>query len=286
MGNLYVIATPIGNLNDISNRALELLKSVSLLCCEDTRQTAKLLNHYGIKQKTTSYHKFNEKTKKNIIIQKLLEGEDVALVTDAGTPCIQDPGYELVKEAREHNINIYAVPGPSATVSALSVSGLDTKMFSFIGFLSQDNKERKKELDIIDNSTIKTYIIYESPKRIIKTTEELKNKFPSSLLFIASDLTKIHERSFYGEINDVYNKIKDDSKIEKGEYVLILQKKDIEKKEIKIDYSIESLLVDIMVKEKKTLKEAVSTLSKKNDNLKKNEIYDASLNLKKLIASK
>ena len=143
MGNLYVIATPIGNLSDISYRALEILKSVSLVCCEDTRQTIKIFNHYGIKQKMTSYHKFNENSKKDSIIQKLLDGEDVAVVSDAGMPCISDPGYILVKKAREEGINVYSVPGPSASVSALSVSGLDSKMFSFIGFLSQESKKRK-----------------------------------------------------------------------------------------------------------------------------------------------
>lgn len=282
MGSLYVIATPIGNLSDISQRALDILKNVSVICCEDTRQTIKLLNHYGIKQKMTSYHKFNENTKKNEIIQKLLNGEDVALVSDAGTPCISDPGYILVKEAREKKIDVYAVPGASASISSLSISGLDTKYFAFLGFLSQDNKKRKEELEIIKENKINTFVIYESPKRIVKLVEELEKEFKNSSIFIASDLTKIHERSFYGNIEEVLEIIKNDPKIEKGEYVVILRKEN-ENSEIKEEeISLEGRLVDIIIKREVTLKEAVNILAKENKNIKKNEIYDASLKLKNI----
>ena len=280
MGNLYVIATPIGNLSDISYRALEILKSVSLVCCEDTRQTIKIFNHYGIKQKMTSYHKFNENSKKDMIIKKLLDGEDVAIVSDAGTPCISDPGYILVNKAREEGINVYAVPGPSASVSALSVSGLDSKMFSFIGFLSQDNKKRKEELEIIKESKIDTFIIYESPKRIVKLVEELKKVNENAKLFIVNDLTKIHERSFYGNINSVYEKIKIDKNIEKGEYVLVLQKENKKEEKEEIDLSLESLIIDVMVKNKVSQKDAVNILSE--NGYKKNDLIVASFRLKKL----
>ena len=143
MGILYVVATPIGNLGDISLRALEILKSVDIIACEDTRQTLKLLNHFEIKKKLVAYHKFNETSKSYSLIQDLKNGLDIAIVTDAGTPCISDPGYILVKEARENNIPVIAIPGASAVVSALSVSGLDTAKFSFIGFLSTDNLMKK-----------------------------------------------------------------------------------------------------------------------------------------------
>ena len=136
MGTLYVVATPIGNLGDISLRALEILKNVDIIACEDTRQTIKLLNHFEIKKKLVAYHKFNENSKSSSLIQDLKSGLDIAVVTDAGTPCISDPGYILVKEARENDIPVIAIPGASAVVSALSVSGLDTSKFSFIGFLS------------------------------------------------------------------------------------------------------------------------------------------------------
>ena len=131
-GKLYVVATPIGNLNDISKRALDTLSEVDLIACEDTRQTIKLLNHYDIKTKMVSYHKFNEKDKSISLVKDLLDGKNIALVSDAGTPCISDPGYNLVKEARENNIEIYGIPGASATVTALSISGLSTTNFSFI----------------------------------------------------------------------------------------------------------------------------------------------------------
>lgn len=285
MGTLFVVATPIGNLNDISKRALEILESVDLIAAEDTRQTLKLLNHYNIKKRMVSYHKFNEKSKGEDIISDLLNGKNVALVSDAGTPCISDPGFVLVKLARERNIETIGIPGPSAMITALSISGLDTSNFSFIGFLPVDNKKLKDAIKKIDRSEFNTFIIYESPKRLVKLVALLMENFKESKIFIASDLTKIHERAFFGKIEDVYLKIKDDSKIEKGEYVVIIEKPNNseEKAEIKEINSIESMLVDIMIKEKCTLKEAVLLLNKKDKNLKKNQIYDASLNLKKLM---
>lgn len=285
MGTLFVVATPIGNLNDISKRALEILESVDLIAAEDTRQTLKLLNHYNIKKRMVSYHKFNEKSKGEDIISDLLNGKNVALVSDAGTPCISDPGFVLVKLARERNIETIGIPGPSAVITALSISGLDTSNFSFIGFLPVDNKKLKDAIKKIDRSEFNTFIIYESPKRLVKLVALLMENFKESKIFIASDLTKIHERAFFGKIEDVYLKIKDDSKIEKGEYVVIIEKPNNseEKAEIKEINSIESMLVDIMIKEECTLKEAVLLLNKKDKNLKKNQIYDASLNLKKLM---
>lgn len=284
MGILYVVATPIGNLNDLSKRALDILNDVDLIAAEDTRTTIKILNHYDIKKKMTAYHKFNEKSKSLYIIDELLNGKNVALVSDAGTPCISDPGYELVKLARENNVEVIGIPGPSAVITALSVSGLDSSNFSFLGFLPSDNNKKFREsLDKIKNSKINTFIIYESPKRLVKLVETLKDNFEDSNIFIASDLTKIHERGFFGKIEEVYLKIKDDPKIDKGEYVVVLEKKgnravlcSLEEK------SIESLLIDVMVKEKCSLKEAISLLGSRDKNLKKNSIYDASLNLKKM----
>ena len=280
MGTLYIVATPIGNLSDITLRALEIFKSVDFIACEDTRQTIKILNHFEIKKKLVAYHKFNENEKSNKIIEALLNGENVALVSDAGTPCVSDPGYILVKKAREVGIDVLAVPGASASVSALSISGLDSKEFSFIGFISQDNKEFNNTIDKMKTSKISTFIIYESPKRIVKLISKLKDIFLDSTIFIASDLTKIHERSFFGNISHVYNIIKDDPNIEKGEYVIVLEKKDeIEVKEEK-SLSIESMLVDTMIKNNCNLKDAIKILNEENKELKKNVIYNASLNLK------
>lgn len=286
MGTLYVVATPIGNLGDVSKRMLEILETVDLIACEDTRQTIKLLNHYDIKKKMVAYHKFNENSKSSTIIDDLLSGKNVALVSDAGTPCISDPGYILVNLARKNNINVIGIPGPSATVTALSISGLDTSNFSFLGFLSTDNKKFKEEMEKIKKSSFNTFVIYESPKRLIKLVEKLKEYFKGSNIFIASDLTKIHERSFFGLIEDVYELIVNDPKIEKGEYVVILEKKDCFDEEVLVQQiSIEAMLIDKMVKEKCSLKDAIKFINNEEKSLKKNQIYDASLNLKKILES-
>lgn len=283
MGKLYVVATPIGNLGDISERALKILEEVDFIAAEDTRQTVKILNHFNIKKQMTAYHKFNEKSKSHVIIEKILNGSDVALVSDAGTPCISDPGYELVKQARENKIEVIGIPGPSAIITALSISGLDTSHFTFIGFLPIDNKKLREKMKQIEKSSFSTFIIYESPKRILKLVELLKETFIDSKIFIASDLTKIHERTFFGNIEEVYANIKNDEKIEKGEYVVILEKK-MEKAEPveKKGYSIEAELIDIIVKEKCDIKTAIKMLNEANKNLKKNDIYNASLNIKKI----
>ena len=281
-GKLYVVATPIGNLNDISKRALDTLQEADLIACEDTRQTIKLLNHYDIKTKMVSYHKFNEKDKANSLVKDLLEGKNIALVSDAGTPCISDPGYNLVKEAREAGIPVFGIPGASATVTALSVSGLATTSFSFLGFLSNDTSKFNEEIDLMKDSKIRTFIIYESPKRIVKLVNRLKDEFPNSMIYIASDLTKIHERGFYGSIEDVSNTIKEDENIEKGEYALILEKceeKNISSEEV----SLEALIVDKMIKENISMKDAIKEVNDENKDIKKNDLYKASLNLKDLL---
>ena len=281
-GKLYVVATPIGNLNDISKRALDTLQEADLIACEDTRQTIKLLNHYDIKTKMVSYHKFNEKDKANSLVKDLLEGKNIALVSDAGTPCISDPGYNLVKEAREAGVPVFGIPGASATVTALSVSGLATTSFSFLGFLSNDTSKFNEEIDLMKDSKIRTFIIYESPKRIVKLVNRLKDEFPNSMIYIASDLTKIHERGFYGSIEDVFNTIKEDENIEKGEYALILEKceeKNISSEEV----SLEALIVDKMIKENISMKDAIKEVNDENKDIKKNDLYKASLNLKDLL---
>lgn len=198
MGKLYVVATPIGNLGDMTLRAIEILKDVSLIAVEDTRQTIKLLNHFNIKTKMVSYHKFNERERCKDLIT-LLKDNDIALVSDAGTPCISDPGYLLVKEARLHNIEVIGIPGCSAVINALAISGIDTSNFSFYGFLSTDNTKLKQEIEMIHNDVINTIVIYESPKRLVKTIKLLMNEFENSNISICSDMTKLFERNFWGE---------------------------------------------------------------------------------------
>lgn len=281
MGDLYVVATPIGNLSDITIRALDILKTVDYIACEDTRQTIKLLNHYEIKKKMIAYHKFNELSKSDSIIDDLKKGMSVAIVTDAGTPCISDPGYILVKKAREEGINVYGVPGCSAVVTALSVSGLNTSEFAFYGFLSTDNTKFNEEIDRIKNSNVNTFVIYESPKRIVKLFSKLVDVFENAYVYIASDLTKLHERGFFGRIDEVYETIKNDPNIEKGEYAIVIQKEN-KVEIIENEVSIEAMLVDTMIKNKCSLKDAIGLLNSNNKNLKKNDIYNASLNIKEL----
>lgn len=281
MGILYVVATPIGNLSDISSRALDTLKNVDIIACEDTRQTLKLLNHYEIKKKLVAYHKYNENEKTKVLINELLGGKSIAIVTDAGTPCISDPGYVLVNSAHLNNIDVIAIPGASAVVSALSVSGLDTHEFSFIGFLPVDNTKFKTEIEKMKKSEINTFVIYESPKRIVKLIEKLKEFFCGSKIYIASDLTKIHERAIFGDIDNVYQKIVNDPKIEKGEYVIVLEKASVIVNTEKDNISYEAMIIDTMVKNACSMKEAIDILCK--NNYKKNDLKSAGLKLKKIL---
>ena len=167
MGILYVVATPIGNLSDFSPRAIETLKNSDIILVEDTRQTIKLLNHFNIKVKMISYHKFNELKRCDEIINYINEGKKISLVSDAGTPCISDPGYLLVKKARENNIDVIGIPGCSAVIDALQISGLDTSSFTFYGFVPTENKKKKELYAEIKKSKVKTKVLYESPKRIL-----------------------------------------------------------------------------------------------------------------------
>lgn len=281
MGTLYVVATPIGNLSDITIRALDILKSVDYIAAEDTRQTIKILNKFDIRKKMIAYHKFNEQNKIDILIEDLKKGKNIALVSDAGTPCISDPGYLLIKSARENDINVYSIPGASAVISALSISGINSQFFSFIGFFPIDNKKKANTIELIKNSEVNTFIIYESPRRIVSLIRLLMVEFPLSKVYIASDLTKKMERGFYGNIKEVYDKIKADEKITKGEYTVVFEKN--YQKEKKEELSIEALLIDEIIKNKCTIKEGIENLANKNKELKKNEIYRVSLSLRENI---
>lgn len=281
MGTLFVVATPIGNLSDLSPRAIETLKNADYILAEDTRQTIKLLNHFDIKNKMVSYHKFNEKERTVEIISDLKNDKNIALVSDAGTPCISDPGYILVKEALENDIKVIGVPGCSAVITALSIGGLDTSSFTFYGFVPTENKQKKELFNKIKTSDIRTKVIYESPKRIIKLLKDLNNEIPGCMVSVCSELTKLHESCIHGKIDEVYEKMKDDPNSLKGEYVVLISNgpEKLEKENI----SIEAMLIDVMIKENCSIKEAISILNKQNDNLSKKDIYNASLNLKEIL---
>lgn len=281
MGTLFVVATPIGNLSDFSLRGIETLKTCDYILAEDTRQTIKLLNHFEIKNKMVSYHKFNEEKKSASVIEDLKSGKNIALVSDAGTPCISDPGYILVKHARENNIKVACVPGCSAVIASLSAGGLDTSTFTFYGFVPTENKPKKELFESIKHSNIKTKVVYESPKRIIKLLKELKDEMPGCVICVASEITKVHESYEYGKIEDIYKKMKDNPDSLKGEYVILIQNEKEDEKESAI--SIEAMLVDIIIKEKCSIKDAIKILNEKQKDISKKDIYNASLNLKEIL---
>ena len=281
MRTLFVVATPIGNLSDFSLRGIETLKTCDYILAEDTRQTIKLLNHFEIKNKMVSYHKFNEEKKSASVIEDLKSGKNIALVSDAGTPCISDPGYILVKHARENNIKVASVPGCSAVIAALSAGGLDTSTFTFYGFVPTENKPKKELFESIKHSNVKTKVVYESPKRVIKLLKDLKDEMPGCVICVASEITKVHESYEYGKIEDVYEKMKDKPDSLKGEYAILIQNEKEDEKESAI--SIEAMLVDIIIKEKRTIKDAIKILNEKQKDISKKDIYNASLNLKEIL---
>lgn len=281
MGTLYVVATPIGNLNDFSPRGIKTLQEVDYILVEDTRQTIKLLNHFNIKNKMISYHKFNEKERTKSVIQDLNNGKNVALVSDAGTPCISDPGYILVKEALENDIKVLGIPGCSAVITALSISGLDTASFSFYGFVPTENKQKKLLFDEIKTSKIKTKVIYESPKRLIKLLKEIKSEIPGCVVSVCSELTKVHEKCILGKIDDVLEKLEQDPNNSKGEYVILISNEPEKEENEKI--SLEAMIIDEVVKNNCSLKDAINVINSKNDDISKKDIYNARLNLKDIL---
>lgn len=276
---LYVVATPIGNLDDFTKRSIDILNKVDLILCEDTRTSSVLLKHFNINTKTISYHKFNEKEKCNSIIKDLLSGKEIALISDAGCPCISDPGSILVNEAIKNNIDVYGIPGASAVTTAIMVSGMDSKSFTFYGFLSRENKKMEEELEMIKSDSCNIAIIYESPKRIIKTLNKINEYFPNSNILLANELTKKFEKKYYGTITEVLEILNNSDVAELGEYVLLIEKE--KQNTLEDNISFEALIVDEIIKNKCTIKDAIKLVSDKY-HYNKNDIYKASLNLKDL----
>ena len=202
MGKLYIVATPIGNLEDITLRAINVLKNVDLIAAEDTRHTLKLLNHFEISKPLISNHRHNEDEKTNILIEKLKEGLDIALVSDAGTPGICDPGEAIIKKCIEEQIEVIPIPGACAMINALIASGIDTKEFIFLGFLPLNKKTRKEKLEEIKESK-KTIILYEAPHKLLSTLKDLKEILENRQVVLARELTKIHEEFIRGNIEEI-----------------------------------------------------------------------------------
>lgn len=284
MSKLYIVPTPIGNLGDMTQRSIEVLNECDLILAEDTRHSQKLLNYFDIKTKMISYHKFNEKQRSEEIIQRILDEDiNVALVTDAGTPCISDPGYELVKEAREKGIELIGLTGASALTTALSISGIETYEFAFYGFLPRKKSELDNALKRVLDNPVRTFVFYESPKRILNLVENIKSHMPNSTLCVCKELTKLHEKAFYGQADHVLEQLSNYGDVEKGEYVVVGYNNDYQEKEASENkVGLHGILFDKLLKNEYSLKEAVNEVVSEGL-VSKNEAYKASLDIKKYI---
>lgn len=276
---LYIVGTPIGNLEDITLRGIRILKEVDIIAAEDTRQTAKLLNHYDIKKPMISYHEHNKKTKGDEIIGLILQGKNVALVSDAGMPCVSDPGEDLVRLCVEKGIEVIPIPGPSASLTALSISGLPTSHFVFEGFLPTKGKERKERLERLSKE-VRTIILYEAPHRLMTTLKDLKEYMGNANISISRELTKKFEETLRTDLDGAIEEFS--NRNIRGEFVLILEGKspeaikEDEEKRWK-DISIKDHIIMFMDKGL-SKKEAVALVAKERG-ISKKEVYNISIEI-------
>lgn len=269
-GRLFVVATPIGNLEDISVRALRVLSSVHVIAAEDTRHSKKLLDHFNIRTPLTSYHDHNESQKADRLLDVLRDGHDVALITDAGTPCIADPGYRIVHAAREAAIPIESVPGPSAVVAALSVSGLPTDRFAFHGFFPRKKKEAVAAIAHA-KAFPGTHVFYESPNRLCGTLEVIESIAADAQVSVARELTKLHEEVIGGTPATVLRHY--ETTPPKGEYVVMLQFSETASVELTDEQILEAVEVVIetqSLSRRDAIREVAARLS-----IPRNRVYDA-----------
>lgn len=252
-GKLIIVSTPIGNLEDITLRALRFLREVDLIACEDTRKTRKLLTRYDIKKPLTSYHEHNEVQKTPVLAKKIIDGATIALVTDAGTPGISDPGYRLVKACVESDIEVVAVPGATALVCALNLSGLPSSRFSFFGFLPKTELKKRSYLETINNYP-DTLIFYESPNRVVSTLKSMLVVLGDRRCAVSRELTKLHEETIRGSISDVLDVLERRESI-KGELTIALEGHIEETNEEVMERAKEAL--EEMYKNDETLKDSV-----------------------------
>jgi 16S rRNA (cytidine1402-2'-O)-methyltransferase len=267
-GTLYICGTPIGNLRDITLRALDTLEEVNLIAAEDTRRTQKLLNYYDLETKLTSYHEHNAEQKKDKLLKKLKEGQQLALVSDAGMPGISDPGFKLVRLVKEAGIEVVPIPGPTAAVNALVASGLPTDRFAFEGFLPK-KKERKRFLKQLKNEE-RTLVFYESPYRIVDTLKDMLDIFGNREVAVCRELTKKFEEIVTAPLNELISQFKTDQP--KGEFTLVVeggsaQQEAKEWKELSILDHVKQEM-----KEGLTKKKAIKKVAKLRD-LPKSEVY-------------
>lgn len=269
-GKLYVVGTPIGNLEDISPRAVRILGEADFIAAEDTRVTVKLLNHFDIKKEMLSYYEHNKNSKGNLIIERILKGESCALVSDAGMPAISDPGEDLVRAAHKAGITVESVPGPSALVTALAISGMESGRFCFEGFLSVNKISRKKHLDELKNER-RTMIFYEAPHKLNATLKDMLNVFGDRRISLVRELTKIHETVFNTTLLGAAEFY--DNNTPKGEFVLIIEGK---KEETGKQYTLEEAvkLAKRMTDEGKSTSSAAKEAAEISG-IKKGDIYKA-----------
>lgn len=283
-GTLYIVATPIGNSRDMSERGREILETVDIIAAEDTRRSVVLLNKLGIRNDLSANHKFNEHGKAKWFLSQLLGGKSIAVITDAGTPCISDPGNELIKTAIENGVRVVGVPGACAAVTALSISGFDLSTFFFYGFFPRENADRRRVLDMMRKGATKTYAFYESPKRIMGAVEFLIDAGADVQLCLCNDMTKLHETTFRGTPAEVKEQLLAKGNYEKGEYAMVAEVQNAYfLREVEHVSTPEAMLVDCMVKNVATAKDAIKLLLRdENNTYSKNELYAASLALKDL----
>ena len=265
-GILYIVATPIGNLEDITLRAIRILKEVDLIAAEDTRHTLKLLNHLEISKPMISYHRHNEEERTDNLIKELKKGKNIALVSDAGTPGICDPGEEIIKQCIEENIKIVPIPGACAMVNALIASGISTKEFNFLGFLPLNKKTRREKLEEIRNSN-KTTILYEAPHKLKNTLKDLSDIVENRKMVLARELTKVHEEYIRGTANELIEK----SENLKGEIVLIIEGSDKKQENELNELSLQEHY-NFYKNQGLDKKEIIKKIAK-DRNVNKNEIY-------------
>ncbi len=267
IGILYVVATPIGNLEDITLRAIKVLQQVDLIAAEDTRHTLKLLNHLEISKPLISYHRHNEEIKTEVLIEKLKEGQSIALVSDAGTPGICDPGEVVIKKCIEEGITVIPIPGACAMINALIASGVDTKEFTFLGFLPLHKKLRKEKLEEIQKSQ-KTVILYEAPHKLQTTLKDLSVFLEDRQIVLARELTKIHEEFIRGTVKEIMER----AESLKGEIVLMIEGNH----EIEIEKSFENLSLEehykLYEQQGISKKEIIKKIAK-DRGLSKNDVY-------------
>ena len=264
-GKLYVVGTPIGNLGDFSPRAVETLESVDFIAAEDTRVTLKLLNHFGIKKEMVSYFEHNKNERGDVIISRLANGETCAICTDAGMPAISDPGEDLVKLCHENNIDVESVPGPTAFATALAISGMNTRKFTFEGFLSANKKERREELEELANEK-RTMVFYEAPHKLTQTLKDMYEVFGERDIALVKEITKVHENVVRTDLKTASTMF--DEEKPKGEFVVFVDAKKIEEKEISFDKAVEEakrLMADGMSTNAAAKEVAKITSFKKND---------------------